>query len=187
MPTARGLYASRSDLEHYPAIVRLDPANGSEEVDRRPRLTDPSSFTATADGCTLYAASFFADWRPTDGEEVVSDLSAIDAETGSVRRITTGAHLWHPAVSADGTHLVAVQGSGSYTRLVEVDPQSGSTRVLFSIAGASVFNPAFSPDGTRLALVLNQRGIQDVVVIGYAEALAGSRELADPHAAVADT
>ena len=149
-------------------------------------LTDPSSFTATADGATLYAASFFADRRPTDGERVVSDLSMIDAATGAVRRITTAAHLWHPAVSADGRHLVAVQGSGSYTRLVEVDPQSGSTRVLFSVAGASVFNPAIAPDGTRIALVLNRGGIQDVVVIGYAEALEGSRAQDDPHAPVED-
>ena len=48
-------------------------------------LSDPSSFTTTADGVTIYATSFFADWRPGDGEIVVSDLSAIDAPTGSVR------------------------------------------------------------------------------------------------------
>ncbi len=184
--TERGLYASRTDLESFPAIVRFDPAGGSEEKIASLSLTDPSSFTATADGRVIYAASFFADWRPTDGEEVISDLSAIDAETKSVRRLTTGAHLWHPAVSADGTHLAAVQGSGSYDRLVDVDPQSGSTRVLFSIAGANVFNPAFSPDGTRIALVINRSGIQDVVVIGYAEALAGSHTPADPHAPVED-
>ncbi|OHD68629.1 MAG: hypothetical protein A2177_15190 [Spirochaetes bacterium RBG_13_68_11] len=186
VPTGRGLYASRSDLDHFPAIVRLDPVDGSEEVIASIDLADPFSFTATADGRAVYAASFFSDWRPVDGEEVFSDLAAIDVETSSVRRLTTAAHLWHPAVSADGMHLVAVQGSGPYTRLVEVDPQSGSTRVLFSVAGASVFNPVFSPDGARLALVLNRRGMQDVVVIRYAEALAGSREQADPHAPVDD-
>jgi Tol biopolymer transport system component len=185
VPTARGLYASRSDLEQYPAIVRLAP-DGSEETVAALGLTDPSSFTVTADGLTVYAASLFADWRPVDGEEVFSDLSAIDVETGSVRRITTGAHLWHPAVSADGRHLVAVQRASSYTRLVEVNPQSGSVRVLFSEAGASVFNPAFSPDGTRIALVLNRRGMQDVVVIDFAEVSAGSREQTDPHAPVED-
>lgn len=147
--TARGIYACRADLDGPPAIVRLDPADGSEDVIASLGLTDPSSFTATADGGTVYAASFFADRRPADGEEVVSDLSAIDVATGAVRRLTTGAHLWHPAVSADGERLVAVQGSGSYSRLVEVDRRSGSARVLFSIAGARVFNPAFSPDGSR--------------------------------------
>jgi hypothetical protein len=187
VPTERGLYASRSDLDHFPAIVRVEPADGSEEVIASLNFTDPFSFTATADGRTVYVASFFADLRPSDGEEVFSDLSAIDVETGSVRRLTTAAHLWHPAVSADGMHLVAVQGSGPYTRLVEVDPQSGSTRVLFSVAGASVFNPAFSPDGARLALVLNQRGVQDVVVIDFAKAFAVSHAVADPHEAVADT
>ncbi len=173
VPTARGLYASRSDLESYRSIIRLAP-DGSEQTIATLPLTDPFSFTATADGATLYAASFFSDRRPTDGEVVVSDLSVIDAESGSVRRITTGAHLWHPAVSADGRRLLAVQACGPYTRLVEVDPRSGSTRVLFSIAGANVFNPAFSPDGTRIALVLNRGGVQDVVVIDYAAAAAGS-------------
>jgi len=186
VPTERGLFAYRSDLDGFPAIVRLDPAGASERVIAPLRLTDPSSFTATADGRTLCAASFFADRRRTDGEEVVSDLSSIDALTGSMRRITTGAHLWHPALSADGSRLVAVQGSGPYTRLVEVDPQSGRTRVLFAIAGASVFNPAVSPDGNRIALVVNRGGIQDVAVIGSAEALAGSREIVDPHAPVED-
>jgi hypothetical protein len=186
VPTSRGIYAYRTDLDRPPSIVRLDPADGSESVIASLGLTDPSSFAATADGRALYAASFFADWRPTDGEEVASDLSVIDADSGSVRRITTGAHLWHPAVSADGGHLVAVQGSGSYTRLVEVDLQSGSTSVLFSIAGANVFSPAFSPDGRWIALVVNRGGIQDVVVIAHDEAFAGSREVADPHAPVED-
>jgi hypothetical protein len=186
VPTERGIYACRTDLESFPAIVRLDPFDGSEEEIASISVTDPSSFTATADGRTVYAASFFADWRPTDGEEAVSDLSEIDAETGAVRRITMGAHLWHPAVSADGRLLVAVQGVGSFTRLVEVDPSTGRTRVLFSVSGTNVFNPAFSPDGTRIALVLNQRGVQDVVVIDYAEAVAGSCEIADPHAPVED-
>jgi hypothetical protein len=184
--TERGIYASRADLDRFPAIVRLDPADGSEEEIASISVTDPSSFTATADGRTVYAASFFADWRPTDGEEVVSDLSAIDVETGSVRRITTGAHLWHPAVSADGQQLVAVQGVGSFTRLVEVDPSTGQTSVLFSVAGANVFNPAFSPDGTRIALAVNRGGIQDVIVIGYTGALDASRELDDQHAPIED-
>ena len=87
--TARGLYASRSDLDGYPAIVRL-ATDGSEQTIASIALTDPASFTATADGSTLYAASFFADWRPGDGEIVTSDLSSIDALSGSVRRITTG-------------------------------------------------------------------------------------------------
>lgn len=185
VPTARGLYAYRSDLEAYPAVVRVLP-DGSDEPIAAIGLTDPSSFTATGDGGTLYAASFFADRRRIDGEEVVSDLSAIDAATGTARRITSGAHLWHPAVSADGERLVAVQGSGPYSRLVEVDPRSGSTRALFSIAGANVYNPAFSPDGTRIALVVNRAGFQDVAVVGYAAALAGARELPDPHAPVED-
>ena len=57
-------------------------ADGSEQAVARIGLTDPSSFTATADGATIYAAGFFADWRPGDGEVVVSDLSAVDAATG---------------------------------------------------------------------------------------------------------
>ena len=46
--------------------------------------------------------------------------------------------------------------------------------MLFSIADANVFNPAFSPDGTRIAFVVNQRGMQDIVVLDVSTGLAST-------------
>ena len=44
-------------------------------------------------------------------------------------------------------------------------PQAGSTRTLFSIAGASVFNPAIAPDGTRVAYTVTETDLdQDAYI-----------------------
>lgn len=184
--TDRGLYVYRSSPYQFPAIVRYDPASGREHV-LHPVVNDAFSFTATKDGRTIYFTSMTQTWADPGTPELVSDLYSLDADSGACTRITSGAHLWQPAVSPDGETLVAVQGTGPYSRLVSVDERTGSLRVLYSRSEGNIYTPAFSPDGRRLAFTFNLRGFQDVYVADYAPLTQGSTALDDPRLPAADT
>lgn len=184
--TARGLYVYRYGPETFPAIVKRDLATGQETVLARASLTDDSSFSATARGEAVWFSAWTVDYRRRAETRTVSDLFVADARNGSVRRVTREAHAWHPATSADGTRLVAVQGAGPFSRLVSVDPRTGAMRVLFSMSEAGVFNPTLSPDGSRVAFILNVRGVQGLYVADVGALEAGSVPLPDPDAAVRD-
>jgi hypothetical protein len=168
--TSAGLYVYRSTPEKPPAIVRHDPVSGGETVLLAVALTDETSYCSTADGGTVYFAALDYDWRNPGPGEVTSDLYRLETGTGEVKRVTRGAHLWQPAVSPDGRLLAAVQASGSYSRLVAVERDTGSVREVFSREESNVYNPSFSPDGARLAFTFNQRGFQDIAVAPFAAA-----------------
>lgn len=172
--TSSGLYIYRNDLDRYPALTVLDPATGAEKDLLSVALTDPSSYDPTADGKTVYFTTMEFDWRNPILEEAVSDLYVLDVRTSAVRRITRGARLRHPAVSADGGRIAAVQRSGAYARLVSVDPISGAQRTVFSIPETDIYNPSFSPDGSLLTFVLNRRGCMDIHVLDADRAWAES-------------
>ncbi len=183
--TDRGLYVFRTSLDHFPAIVRYDPASGKEEVIHTV-VNEGLSFTATRDGKTLFFSSLTQTWPDPVDAQIVSDLYRQDVTTGTVEQITRGAHLWQPCVSPDGTQLVAVQGFGPYSRLVSVDTATGALRVLISWAEGNVYTPAFSPDGRRLAFTLNLRGFQDVYVADYQALVQASGILPDNRSPVGD-
>jgi hypothetical protein len=185
-PTAKGLYIYKSDMERFPAIERLDILDKTEAEILPVALTDSSSFSAAADGRRIYFTTMDFDYRDYTQEEAISDLYALDADTGKERRITTGAHLRHPAVSPDGTRLVAVQQVQSYSRLVSVDPDTGGLEILFSRAQSNVYNPSFSPDAGLLTFILDVRGFQDVYVLDTDEAAGGAVPETDPRAYVTD-
>jgi len=184
--TSQGLYAYHTAPDVYPSIVRIDPASGHERVLVRAALTDGSSFSATEDGKTVWFSSFAVDFRRGAEVRTVSELFVLDTGSAAVRRITKDAHLWHPAVTADGSELVAVQGAGPYSRLVSVDTRTGSLRVLFSRAEDNVYSPALSRDGTRVAFIFNLRGMQDLYVADLETLKRSSVPLADADAAVID-
>ncbi len=181
--TKRGMYVFSAPLDHYPAIVRYDPRNGTEKIIRTVN-NDGLSFTATSDGETIYFTSLTQTWLDPADTLIVSDLFQLDVKTGAVTQLTSGAHLWQPCISPDGSRLVAVQGSGPYSRLVSIDPATGAVRVLFSWAEANVSTPVFSPDGRRLAFTLNVRGYQNIYVADYEKLLPGSMALTDSNSPV---
>jgi hypothetical protein len=185
-PTARGLYLYRTAPDAFPAIVRWDAASHVETVLAKASLTDASSFSATADGATVWFSSLAIDDRRPAEERSSADLFRLDVPAGRVTQVSRDAHLWHPAVSADGTLLLAVQGVGPYSRLVAVDPRTGGVRTLFSRAGANVYNPALAPDGATVAFILNIRGMQDVCVADLGKLEARSAAVEDPRSPVVD-
>lgn len=185
-PTDRGLFVYHSSPYRFPALVRYDPANGSERV-LHTVTNDAVSFSATRDGRTVYFTSLTQTWADPGTPELVSDLYSLDTDTGATRRITRGAHLWQPAVSPDGGSLVAVQGTGPYSRLVAVDARSGALRVLYARSEGNVYTPVFSPDGHRVAFTLNLRGYQDVCVAEYDQLAQSSMALGEPRFPVVST
>jgi hypothetical protein len=175
--TARGLYLYRSAPDRVPAIVRLDPASGKEQELARVTLTDAGSFSATADGATVWFTSLVYDWRRPGTSDAVSELYRMDAHTRKIARVTTGGRLWQPAVSPDGSRVAAVQADGPYSRLVSVDPATGAVTGLYSRPGTNVYSPAFSPDGGSLVFTLNDRGFQDICLLRVADEAHGSARL----------
>jgi len=185
-PTERGLYVYRASPYRFPAIVRYDPTNREERV-LHAVTNDALSFSATRDGRTIYFTSMTQTWADPATPELVSDLYSLDTDTGATQQITRGAHLWQPAVSPDGETLVAVQGTGPYSRLVSVDARNGALRFLYARSEGNVYTPAFSPDGRRVAFTVNLRGYQDVYVAEYAELARASTTLDEPRLPVVST
>jgi hypothetical protein len=167
------LFAYRTGLDRSPAIVTVDPDSRTESVVLEIGLIDERSYAISADGRWLVYADAVASGMDPGRYQVVSDLYVAELAGGgekpliavNVRKLTEGRHLWHPVFSPDGTRILAVQGAGSYSRLVAVDPETGGIAVLFAEEGANVYNPAYSPDGRLIALAVNRRGRQDIRVL----------------------
>ena len=87
---------------------------------------------------------------------------AASANVEERTRLTTGGHFFHPALSPDGSALVAVERRGSYARLVSVSLEDGAVTPLYAPADTRLHTPQFSPDGQFIALVENRAGRQDV-------------------------
>ena len=170
--TSRGVLAYRTALTDSPALVLIRAGFGVQGDDDMQvehlaplRLADPHSMAATAVGDTvIYAAIHIRRDQPA-GTETTSDLFRLDLTDGSRRRVTTGAHLWHPALSADGATLVAVQGVGPHSRLVLVDQATGGVQELASVKGGVMLHPVVRPDGAAVVFELNRGGDHDLYAL----------------------
>ncbi|MBN1797327.1 MAG: PD40 domain-containing protein [Spirochaetales bacterium] len=166
--TDQGWFMYRSSPFRHAAVIKYDPESKQETVLFETMLADDYSLTADKKGDTIVFAGldFQSNPRLIDSE-VLSDLYVYHTATGELNRLTHGAHLYHPALSADGTHLIAVQRTGSYSRLVEVDLVTGDIALLFAEQHSSVYNPVFSPDRKKIAFVLHRHGLQDIYLLEY--------------------
>ena len=114
------MYVFTLPLDHFPAIVRYDPRTARRKIIRTVN-NDGLSFTATADGETIYFTSLTQTWLDPADTLIVSDLFQLDVKTGAVTQLTRGAHLWQPCISPDGAVLSQCRAAGPYSRLVSVD------------------------------------------------------------------
>lgn len=179
IPTEAGLFGYVDAVDRRAGIYRSSAESLSRadaewdgELALPVRLTDPFSFDVSADGSRIAVAVTRQAPSHRAGSVSYSELWLYDVEgdgVGPGRRVTTGGRLWHPALSADGSRLVAVERRGSYSRLVEVDTDTGAVQVLHEPERASVYTPRIAPDGTRIAFVEHSRGFQDVMLLEEGE------------------
>jgi hypothetical protein len=163
--TERGIFYYRETPDKHPAIVCLKEETGEEVVIIETHLSDESSFSVNAKGDTLVFSSFDFDYRYPSFMIISSDLYEYSLQSDSVKRLTTNAHLHHPVLFPDGKTILAVQRTGSYSRLVEIDRLTGNISLLFALKETTIYNPVVSPDGKQCAFVLNIRGMQDIYLL----------------------
>ncbi|HEY6002135.1 MAG TPA: hypothetical protein VIV57_04615, partial [Anaeromyxobacter sp.] len=95
---------------------------------------------------------------------VYDDLWLVDLESGSRRRLTSGARTSDPDVSPDGRTAVYVRNTGGGTMaLVRRALDGGPEEVLYAHGGAQVFMPRIARDG-RVAFELHEGGRRDIAV-----------------------
>ncbi len=162
--TEKGWILYRSTQNSKSALVLFNPGNSTEKIIRNVYLHDFASFTADKKGGSVVFAAFDAGTGPS-GETLTSDLFLVHPGKPGVTRITKRGHLWQPALSPDGTRLVAVQKQGQYSRLVETDICTGDIRPVFSRPSTNIHTPSFSPDGRNIVFTINDRGKQEIAVL----------------------
>jgi len=166
--TAEGLYLYRTRPDRKPAIVEFDPATGNEAVILEIQLTDHASWSATADGTTLAFATVEVDGNFPDEQGAYSRLYLYDRDAAVIREAVADSGYFQPAISPDGSFLVAVQRRGGYQRLVRIDLDSsvpGEPRELVSFDRGRFYTPTVSSDGSRVAVMANQNGRQQLMVV----------------------
>ena len=139
--TDAGVFAYRRDNADHPAIVLINPDSGGERPVIEAYLSDWAAFTATGDGETVVLSVLEPVMSPS-GPTLSARLYAIAVQTGDRRRISDRGGLYRPALSPDGSALVALSKGEGYTHLVDVDLETGEVQVLLSLAGLLVFGLA---------------------------------------------
>ena len=167
--TERGLYLYRTRPDAPPAIVRFDVDSGRERSILVMRLTDHASWSVTADGRTIAFATFTVDGTFPDEQALYSDLALFDVDTKRTVPLTSGGGYYHPAIAPDGSYLIAVERAGGHHRLVRLDLDADDNEIiprpLVEIDGGRFHTPVVSPNGRRVAVVANQRGVQQILLV----------------------
>jgi hypothetical protein len=160
-----GWIVYRETADSEPALVLIDTDTKKETILVKTRLSDYRSFSASKDGNMIAFAALDIDGRHPAGLIAVSNLYLIDRTSSQIKKITFNSHLRQPALSPDGSRLIAVQKYGQYTCLVEVDSKSGNTTILFKKEKTSVFDPVFSMDGETIAFTVQNNSGRSIWIV----------------------
>lgn len=125
---------------------------------------DDDSIGVSRDGRRAVAAIEAIDYAGAGATTGYSDLTLIDLENGRTRRLTTHRRFYHPRIDPTG-RIYAIERVGSYSRLVEIDSTDGTVTERYAPTARTHYQPTISADGTLLALVENDHGRQDIIVL----------------------
>lgn len=105
-------------------------------------------------------------WVPLADGAMRPDLFVWNWETGSVRRVTTGASVRDADPSPDGRRAVAARCTGGQCDLVNVDLHSGAVSTIAEGSVDRVFyRPRWSPDGASIVASMQSDELWRVVVV----------------------
>jgi Tol biopolymer transport system component len=137
-------YSSRT-LSRFPEI-RLVRPDGSEDH-RLVLRNGGSGLSWTPDGRQIV----YAESQVHRTFSVFGDLSAVEVESGRVRRITRGARAYDPDVSPDGQTVVFARKIGDRSELFTTPLGGGALqRLTESAPGVEWSGPRWSPNGGSL-------------------------------------
>jgi WD40 repeat protein len=141
-PDGRWVAYTSDTLTRFPQI-RLVRPDGSG--DHRLVLRNGGSGLAwSPDGRTVV----YSEAQVHHTFAVFSDLSAVDVESGRVRRLTRGMRAVDPDVSPDGRRVVFARRMGDRSELFTVDREGREpTALTTSVPGVEWSGPRFSPRG----------------------------------------
>jgi len=165
VPTEKGWIIYRETEDKEPALVLFDPDSKKETILIKTTLSDYSSFTASKNGNRIFFTSLYMDGNHPSGLRVISDLYVFDRLNNQITKITNNAHIKQPVISPDGKRLAAIQKNGQYTRLVEIDMDTGVIEILFEKQGTSVFNPDFSLDGKQIVFTVQDAAGRNIFIL----------------------
>ncbi|MBI9097382.1 MAG: hypothetical protein JEY91_02840 [Spirochaetaceae bacterium] len=165
--TEKGILIYRTDQEKNSAILLVDVQTGEEEIIVETNLMDGSSFCADSSGENIVFASGDSSLYHMYGFSLSSNLYLHNQ--GSTTLISKDQSLFHPAISPDGDSIIAVQRTGSYSKLVSVNKITGQTTDIFVKDQTNIMNPVFSPTSEMIAFVLNDHGFQDIYTMKLSE------------------
>ena len=114
---------------------------------------DLDSITADQDK-TVYYTSAVSRYDRNPGNETQFPIYKWTPEGSSVRLTNDESSYYQPAVSRDGTLLIAVEQNGLKMRIVKIDTQTGDKTVLFDDPRYSFIQPALNQDGSQIAFLL---------------------------------
>ncbi len=180
--TERGLFVYRVRPDRTPGIVVFDVDTGREEPVLEMRMTDEASWSVTSDGGTIAFATYSVDGTYPDEQDIDSDLYLYETASGQITPLTEGGGYHQPAISPDGSFLVAVERHRGHHRLVRFDLAAGSDggdetgaassggagfspRVLVAADRTRFYTPDVSPDGARVVVAANQQGRQQIMLV----------------------
>ena len=148
--------------------MRLYTMDGDDQELVSFSLAGPQNSTVTADGSVLYITSAWGDQYDQASIPMApvsySDFYRYEMETEQLVRLTEKQRLTHPAVSPDGSQLVAIESYEDRWRLVSVDTTTGEISTLYDHEHGNVFEPQFAPDGESIVFIENVHGRSTLVV-----------------------
>jgi len=113
--------------------------------------------TIAKDGSHAYITFFHTEPNTRESTPLApvgfSDLYRYDFGSDTFHALTNGKKLTQPAVSNDGTRVVAIEAVQERYRLVVHDVATQKLRVLYEHPEGSIYQPSFSPDGNSVVAI----------------------------------
>jgi hypothetical protein len=153
--TEQGLVGFSSTLDDGGALVSYGK-EGLFPIKRLP-IYDSQALAVAQDGQNAVFSMYWADTSHRASLSLApvgyADLYRYSLAFDSFDRITTKQQLYQPALSADGSRLVALERVASRYRLVEVEQKTGDLSLLYDEPKGSVYEPQISPGGNSVVAI----------------------------------